>query len=270
MANRWESNKSTTWSRDEKLFCRINKLSFAVTTLLTSRREPAAGFISSSKDGNHDHVHGGAHDARGRRPVQVGGDPEGLLRSSRGGLQGVRRRRVLGDVAVRPHQGARPEYLRCVRLPFHSNYATRPRAGRTSRRGSAEDAPATHRNARQKTQTLRPETLQHGARWGGVNRPRLGTREARTRATETSVRRNCGRTRYVPRLARRIPSRPCARPSRVRVAPPRFADVVALFEVARRKSVLSCSFLGHDSRHRPTTLARRSPLFSLTVQGHSR
>jgi len=83
----------------------------------TSRREPAAGFFSFSKYGYHDHVHGGARDARGRRPVQVGGDPEGFLRSRRGGLQGVRRRRVLGDVAVRPHQGARPEHLRCVPLP---------------------------------------------------------------------------------------------------------------------------------------------------------
>eukprot|EP00228_Micromonas_bravo_P003332 CAMPEP_0203009932 /NCGR_PEP_ID=MMETSP1401-20130829/10000_1 /ASSEMBLY_ACC=CAM_ASM_000894 /TAXON_ID=38833 /ORGANISM="Micromonas pusilla, Strain CCAC1681" /LENGTH=67 /DNA_ID=CAMNT_0049751605 /DNA_START=71 /DNA_END=271 /DNA_ORIENTATION=+ len=55
------------------------------------------------------------------------------------------------------------------------------------RRGRARDAP----DARRKTQTLRPETLQHGARdGGGVNPPRVGTREARTRATETETRRD--------------------------------------------------------------------------------
>jgi ribosomal protein L21 len=52
----------------------------------------------------------------------------------------------------------------------------------------------------------------------------VGTREARTRATETETRRDRGRARDAPRLARRIASRPRACPSRARVAPPRFAD----------------------------------------------
>ena len=61
------------------------------------------GVTTQASQLNHviyDHVDCGARDARGRRPNQGGDLPEGFLRSRRGGFQSVRRRRVLGNVAV--------------------------------------------------------------------------------------------------------------------------------------------------------------------------
>ena len=99
------------------------------------------------------------------------------------------------------------------------------------RRGRARD----HRDARQKD--LRPETRRAlSAHGGGVNRPRLGTREARTRDREEhAARTRTGARGAAPRAAHLVPSPRVT--SRVRVAPPRFATWW-LFSVAAKKRLI--------------------------------
>ena len=150
----------------------------------------------------------------------------------------------------------------CGAYPSHSTRTTR----RDPARGEQRVAVASRTRPRctaSRGEKPRPYALKrYSTSASGWGEPTASGNEGSTNARDRDERAARPRTSArcaTPRAAHPVlsPRAPVPRPRR----PPSVRRRGGFFSVARRKSVLSCSFLGHDSTHRPTTLPRAIAVF---------